>query len=347
LPVHGKVSKIIAVALAVAGLVAAVAAGPAAAGSAPGQFGLVPAPAPGGAARGYFTMTIAPGGTARDSIVFRNYGATTEVLRADVASGTTAADSGSAFGGLSGACAGTACWVTGIPGEITLRPYASRTVPFQVAVPGRTQPGQYLAGITAQPATRPRPVRLKGNGHSTPQIVFIGRVTIGVAVTVGKLAELDTRLAVTGVTASWMVTAVRLAVGVDNHGHRFTKANGAVSCTLGATTRRYAVHMDTVLPGQGAALPVTGTGMGAGAWLCTVRLKDSGGAIDTWSGDVTVPGTVPPAPERVASGEYAYTANTSMPSWAMALFVLGALILSLSVILLRRGRMRRGGRSGS
>jgi hypothetical protein len=293
-------------------------------------------------------MTVAPGGTTTDVVVFANGGATTQVLTAGTTEGTTAANSGSAFRNLTGTCTGVACWVTGIPKTITLPPHTSESVTFRVTVPAGARPMQYLAGITARPAALPQPVPLKSSGHSATKVTIVTQVTIGVAITVGQLASLHTSVDVTRVTAGWIGTLVRLSVDVRNGGQRFTKGNGDLSCTLGGTTRTYLMDMNTVLPGDGTALPVNGTGMHVGNWLCTARIKDSGGSTATWTGKVVVASAAPAATKRVASGVYVVPPGGGIPGWAIALIVLaGLILLSLWAVLFRRGRNRNLSNPGS
>jgi hypothetical protein len=356
---HRKLSRVAAVAsatavLAIAGTVnqataavglqakSALPATTAAGGPDSGQFSIAPVPASDGAPRGYFMMTLDAGATARDEIVLTNGGTTPLQLKVGTTNGTTATNSGSAFENLPAKCTGAACWVTGLPATVTVPPHTRESLPFRVAVPAGTQSMQYLAGITAQPAARSKPVSIKSSGHAATRVVIVTQITIGVAVTVGSLASLPSKVAITGITANWIGTLVRLSADVRNEGERFTKGTGRMSCTLGGTAHTYPVSMGTVLPGDGAVLPVNGTGMRAGAWQCTLKIEDSGGTTDTWSGSVTVPDTKQAAPKQVAKGDYAFASdNGGIPAWAITLMVLGGLIvLSLWAVLLRRGRNR-------
>jgi hypothetical protein len=318
---------------------------PAMRGSAPGQFTIGPAPAPDGAPRGYFIMAIAPGGSDHDVIDFSNGSSTTQKISVGTTNGLTATDSGSAFGDLAGACSGIGCWITGLPTTITLAPDTTEEVGFLVKVPADAKPMQYLGGITARPTTAPRPAATKAAGRTSTHVIIVAQVTIGVAITVGRLASLRTRLDMTGVTATWIDSLVRLSVDVRNRGQRFTKGTGNVSCTLNGTTRSYPLDMDTVLPGDGAALPVNGLGMHTGVWLCTVKIKDSGGRTDTWTGDVTVPSTVAAATKRIAPNDYVVPSEPGIPGWAIALMVLAGLILfSIWALILRRSHDRNRGK---
>jgi hypothetical protein len=346
---HRKLFRGAAVAAAIAALTAAGPVGQATAstalpemrGSAPGQFTIGPALAPDGAPRGYFIMAIAPGGTDHDVIDFTNGGSTTQKITVGTTNGLTATDSGSAFGDLARACAGIGCWVTGLPSTITLAPDTTEAVGFLVKVPADAKPMQYLAGITARPAATPQPAATKAKGHTATRVIIVTQVTIGVAVTVGRLASLRTRVDVTGMTATWIGSLVRLSVDVRNRGQRFTKGAGDVRCALNGTTRSYPLDMDTVLPGDGAALTVNGLGMHTGTWLCAVKIKDSGGRTDTWTGDVTVPGTVAAATKQIAPNDYVVPSSPGIPAWAIVLMVLAGLILfSIWALILRRNHDR-------
>jgi hypothetical protein len=339
------------VAAAAATALAAGPVGPAAAATpapapVPGQFTVAPAPGPDGQARGYFQLSVGPGGSATDVVVFGNDGAVADRLRVGVTDGLTAVNSGSAYGALGGACAGAACWVVGIPPTVTLPPHTQEQLTFRVTVPPGTRPAQYLAGITATPDGPGRPVPVKTSRHASTQVIVVPRVVIGVAVTVGALAKLPVKTEITGVTADWIDGLVRLTVRVRNTGQRFTKGTGTISCGSGRAMHSFGLFMDTVLPGQGAGLPVNAVGLRPGAWPCTVRIKAVGGGTATWAGTVTVPGTVPAATRRIADGDYVVPAG-GIPGWAVVLMVLGGLIvLSLWAVLLRRERDRKLGNRG-
>jgi hypothetical protein len=98
--------------------------------------------------------------------------------------------------------------------------------------------------------------------------------------------------------------------------------------------------METVLPGGRAVLPVNAPGLAAGTITCAVRLRDPAGDRFTWSGQVRVPGRVHTRMVHVARGVYAALPQSTVPPWAIALMIIGALILAtmLAQILLRRRR---------
>ena len=302
-------------------------------------YTLAPAPGANGQPRGYFTLSAAPGSSTTDVVVIGNPEPVAQRLRVGVTAGMTAANSGSAFSALTARCTGTACWVTGLPQVVTLPPNTKDWVRFQVKVPADVRPAQYLAGIAVTPDVLPRPVRVGSEGHTSSEVLLVSRVVIGVAVTVGKLAALQIRTEITGVTGGWLNGVIRLNVGVRNVGQRFTYGNGTIACSLGSAKYSYRLSMDTVLPEEGAGLAVNGLGMRAGTWRCTARIKDSGGNVPVWTGLVTVASTTP-ATRQIAPGVFVAPPSEGIPLWAILLMVLGGLILvSLwAAILLRRQR---------
>ena len=333
---HGASIAVAAVTAAVFGVTGLA---PASAASTPGvvSFGLAAAPTAAGHPRPYFKLTIAPGGSARDIVIVTNTGTRTERLMVGTSRGLTAANSGSAFGDFSRTCAGVGCWVTGLLATVTLPPGTGRALGFRVAVPAGTPPAQYLAGITVVAAAPPRSVRVKPHGHGSVRVVVIGQVTIGVAITVGSLARLRTRLAIPAVTAGSIGSLQRLYVQVRNTGQTFAQANGTVSCLAGGQDHLYRILIDTVLPGGAAVLPINVPGLGSGKLPCTARLRDDAGHAVTWSG--TVDTAAPPATTTIHTGDGTYAtvpdpSAPSVPAWAIALMVLGALILAALVRVL-------------
>jgi hypothetical protein len=318
---------------------------PASASSTPGavSFGLTPVPTAAGQPRPYFNLTIAPGGSASDIAIVSNDGTRTERLRVGTSRGITAANSGSAFGSFSRTCAGVGCWVTGLPGTVTLAPGTGLALGFRVAVPAGTRPGQYLAGITVAAGAPSRSVRLRSHGHVSVSVVVVDEVTVGVAITVGSLARLRTRLVVPAVTAGSFASLPRLYVHVRNTGQTFARASGTVSCRLGGQDRLFRVLIDTVLPGGQAVLPINAPGLGSGSLPCAVSLRDDVGHVVAWSGIVDAVAPTPVKTVHTGPGAYSTLPDNGVPGWAIALMVLGGLILAalVGVLVLYRRANRR------
>src|ERR1017187_10530687 len=335
----------LAVAAALAALAAVAPTLPAAAVGAGGngEFGLTPAPASDGRAAPYFMITVAAGGSATDIALISNLGKTAEQLKVSRATGVTAANGGSAFSRSFQGCSGPGCWVSGLPREVSLPVGTGEKLLFMVRVPAGTPPGQYLAGLTAEPAVLPHSVQVGSNGKATARAIIIERVTVGVAVTVGSLSGMTTRLRIPGVSGEAIGSTARLNIELANTGQTFTHGTGKASCTAAGRSRSFAVHASTVLPHDQAVIAVNAPGLPEGvAMPCAVWLRYGNGLIARWAGSVTVP--VPPRTRIIHTGPGAYSVvpDAGIPVWAIALLVIGVLLLAaMAVVLLRQRRRSR------
>jgi hypothetical protein len=310
-----------------------------------GQFGLTPVPDSAGRVAPYFMLTMAAGQTVTDTALVTNEGQVAETLKLSRATGITAGNSGSAFSQEFSGCSGTGCWVSGLTGEVALPGGATERLPFTVRVPAGTPPGQYLAGLSVESATPPPAVKVGSNGKATAKAIIVERVTVGVAVTVGVLSKLTTRLRIPDATGQAIGPTARLNIGVANTGQTFTHGAGKASCTVAGKSHSFGVYADTVLPHDQAVIAVNAPGLPEGvAMPCTVWLGYGNGLTARWAGSVTVP--VPPPTRIVHTGPGAYAAipENGIPAWAIVLIVIGVLVLvALTVLLLL---MRRRNRSG-
>jgi hypothetical protein len=308
-----------------------------------GQFGLTPAPDSAGSVAAYFMLTMAAGESMTAAALVSNEGHVTETLKLSPATGVTAGNGGSAFSDEFQACAGAGCWVGGLAGEVTLPGGGVKRVPFTVRVPAGTPAGQYLAGLTVEAAVPPASVQVGSNGKATARAVIIERVTVGVAVTVGVLSQMTTRLRIPDVSGQAIGPTARLNIEVANTGQMFTHGTGQASCTAAGRRRSFSVYASTVLPHDQAVIAVNAPGLPEGVSMpCAVRLGYGNGLIATWTGLVTVP--APPRARIVHTGpgDYSVVPYAGTPVWAVALLVIGVLVLAaLAAVLLRLRRRSR------
>jgi hypothetical protein len=330
---------------ALAALAAAAPVPPAAAATAggTGQFGITPAPRD-GVSPPYFTMTLAAGQSATGTAIITNAARTATKLKLSRTTGVTAGNGGSAFSQPFQRCAGPGCWVTGLPRTVTLPGRTQERLTFRVRVPPRTPPGQYLAGLSAELAAKPRAVQVGSNGKGAlARAIIVREVTVGVAVTVGSPSQLTTRLRIPAVSGVAIDRLARLNILLRNTGQTFTHARGHASCTAAGRRHTYLVYAGTVLPHGQAEIPANAPGLPEGtAMPCTVRLRYGPGLTASWTGSVTIP--APPAGRIVHTGPGAYSVipPNTIPAWAIALIVIGALaLLAMAASLLRTRRRSR------
>jgi Bacterial protein of unknown function (DUF916) len=310
-----------------------------------GQFGLTPVPDSAGRAAPYFMLTMAAGESATDTALVSNEGQVAEKLKLSRATGVTAGNGGSAFSQEFQGCSGTSCWVSGLAGEVTVPAGAAERLQFTVRVPAGTPPGQYLAGLTVEAATPPPSVQVGSNGKATARAIIIERVTVGVAVTVGVLSRMTTRLRIPDVTGEAIGPTARLNMDLANTGQTFAHGTGKASCTVAGKSHSFAVHAATVLPHDQAVIAVNAPGLPEGvAMPCAVWLGYGNGLIARWAGSVTVPALPRTHIVHTGPGAYSVIPNNGIPAWAIALIVIGVLVLVLAAwaVVLLRLRRRSG-----
>lgn len=334
--------RILAAAVGLAMLSVLTSARPAAAGGGLNEpFGLTPIVGGAGHAASYFILSVAPGHSVTASAFISNPGRAAKELKISRSTGATAANGGTTFTQAFQNCSAAGCWVTGLPASVTLPPGTGERLQFRVSVPPGTTPGQYLAGITAEVAGTPSPVRVHSNGKATGKVTIIEQVTVAVAVTVGPLSALTTRLTIPGVSAALIGPTTRLNIRLRNTGQTFAHGTGSGYCGATGKRRLFAVYASTVLPHSQALIAANIPGAPDGATMqCTVRLDYGHGQVATWSGPVTVPDASTSRIVHTGPGAYSVVPAGGIPAWATALIVIGVLLLAAAVVVLVRIRGR-------
>jgi hypothetical protein len=307
-----------------------------------GEFGLALEPGLQGQSAPYFQLAVAPGQAVTAAVVVANLAPHAQTLALGHAVGVTSGNGGSAYLPATRRCHGPACWVTGLPSRITLPAGYRELVSFMVRVPRRTPPGQYLSGIAAAPATRPAPVKVGSNGSSSAQAVILDAVTIGVAVTVGDLSSLVSRLSIRGVRGMTEGPVARLNVSLYNTGQTFAKGTGQASCQVAGRRSTYRLYAGTVLPGGHALIAVNAPGLPEGTTVpCAILLRYGKSQVLRWSGPVAIPGRPAGRPVRTGNGAYSLLSQNGIPAWGVALIIIGLLLLAAVSVLLYRQRRPR------
>lgn len=301
-------------------------------------FGLSPY----GGSAPYFTLNVAPGHSVTTSALLSNPSNTTEKLIISRSTGVTAGNGGTAFRQAFGRCSGVGCWITDLSPTVTLLPGTGERVQFTVTVPRGTKPGQYLAGVTAEEAAKPKPVKVRANGKANGRVIILDQVTVAVAVTVGMASKLTTRLEIPGVSAIAIGSMIRLNIDLANAGQTFAHGNGTATCGATGQRRTYKFYASTVLPKERAVIAANLLGLAAlGTTVpCTVRIGYADHQTAIWSGMVTMPAAATSRVVHTGLGAYSSIPAGGIPPWATALIVIGVLLLAAAVVLLVRVRGR-------
>jgi len=226
---------------------------------------------------------------------------------------------------------------------MTLGPGARRVLSFTVKVPPGAAPRQYLAGITVEPSRLPRPVPVASWTKASASVVIIDQVSLGLAVTVGPLSKMRSLLAVRGVSLGRIGDTSRLSILVHDGGQEFEKANGAATCATGADRAKVPFVMNTVLPGENAALPVNlPRQLAKPTVACSIQFQYGHGQVTTWFGSVSSPSSPPTIEVHTGPGDYVTLPATGTPTWAFAVIIVGGLAVLASgtviALLVRRRR---------
>jgi hypothetical protein len=303
-----------------------------------GLFAIAPALTPHGRPRAYFQLAVAPGNTVTDTVVVANLASYPQTLALHPAIGVTSGNGGYSYRAITGRCHGYACWVTGLPSRITLPGKRSQSLSFTVQVPPRTPPGQYLSGISVEPATRPAPVGLGSNGSAGTQAVIIHIVTVGVAVTVGDPSSLIDRLSIRSVQATAAGSTARLNIGVYNTGQAFAGGTGQVSCPAGRL-HPYRFYTNTVLPGDHALIPVNAPALPEGTTVpCAIQVRYGKSQVASWFGQVALPKSQNVRMVPNGKGGYVVASPPGFPRWAIGLITVSLLLAAAVVYLFSRQR---------
>jgi hypothetical protein len=328
-------------ALAALGAVAPGAHGAAAASVTPGcsTVHVGPLPVAGERVGDYFALGVSAGQRREGELVVAN--PTARPCRVGLlgAVGHTAQNSGDSYVPIPAGshCAGSACWLAGVPRTVTVPAYGRVTVPFSVTVPAGTVPGEYLAGIIGQPVGVVDAANRPG-----VHVRVITRVAIGVAVTVPGQLRPHLMIPTVSLAAGTDVGASVLEVTETDGGNTWEHPVGTATIDVRGRSVTVPVKSDTVLPGGRATIAASTGSIPAGTHPARVVLwYDEHRKFAVWEGGLhfAAPPTVKrvgnriivTAPARVLTRP----ARAELPLWMIGLLVIvGILSLSLCILVL-------------
>lgn len=210
------------------------------------------------ATQSYFILSAVPGATLRDRVLVTNGAgapATLELYAVDAVTGQT---SGAVFPNRDTPPRGPGSWLKLAQDGVVVPPGATLPVDFELRVPADARPGQYLAGIVAQPppgAATPQSTTL-GSNQGEVQVATTTRVVVAVAVTVP--GPVERKITVVGVRSASGPLGTQMVVTVRNDGTVLVKPQGTLRLKDDGGNVRTAIplRMDTILPGGSADFTV-------------------------------------------------------------------------------------------
>jgi hypothetical protein len=286
----------------------------------------------------YFRLRVGPGRAARQALIVANPQPYACKVTLRPAYGQTATNSGDTYPPAAPGhhCVETSCWLSGLPRTLTVPARTRRTVSFVISVPARAHPGEYLAGVVAQPRVHSRaPRRRRGFGAAV-----IARVAIGVAVTVP--GALRPHLTIPPVTLDRSGATPLLRIVVRDPGNTWEHPAGGAVIHVGKQRRMLGVRASTVLPRDSATLTLPVAHIPRGSWSTLVELwYDHHRKKAVWRGDLGYP-TPPKTSARPGAQPTAVVVTGGVPLWAKVLIAaLSGVVLALLVAAFLLWRRRR------
>jgi hypothetical protein len=241
------------------------------------HFGIKPQEA----GRAYFEYTLEAGQEVTDVLVAHNASETPLVLNLDVVRGKTMSTGGITFAQDT---SGAAQWVTlADAGTVVVPQQSSLELPFRVAIPPGTPPGEYVVGFLATPADGSHQYQLASNTQSNLQVQVVSQVGVALILTVPSASRCETTissLASTSHNGRW-----KFGIGLQNTGNMHIKGRGEVvarAASGGEPIVQTPFEIDYFIPGDTIEYPLTvETYPAAGDYQIDVTLlTDCGYAAD-------------------------------------------------------------------
>lgn len=301
-----------------------VAASAAAAPDTTVTWSVKPADTAQGRDRPNYAYDLAPGGTVGDALYVANRSAEPITLQVYAADGFLTEDG--ALDILAGGSASTdlGSWVSIETTELTLDSGADAEVPFTVAVPSDTPPGDYAAGIVASMSV-------------TSDTGTVTERRLGSRMHLRVLGDLAPALTVDGVSVDYHGTANPLEAGSATVRYTLTNAGNArldpdvdvaLSGPLGWARVTAADDAPELLPGSSLERTVEVAGVAPLGLLAAEVTATSQVVTRTLAG--TEPSTFDPLVSQATA------ATAAMPWTAMAILAVLALIVLWRIVAARR-----------
>lgn len=297
-------------------------------------FGVEPAPGS-TVANGYFSLELAPGGTATQAVRVSNQTGKDADVRLAAVDATTAQQGGVAYGATGSTPTADGAWIALSTTEVRLPAGTSQDVAFEVSVPDDARHGVHLAGIIAYSPQAQTTETVETEGKAGAALYIESRRALAVQILLpGPAAP---RLVVSGVTTEARPNGLNLMVGISNEGTGLTKGRGHITLS-GPSSFSADFDIDTVVPATSFVYPVVWTKTpDSGTYQAKVTI-DYGDQRAVWEGAFDV-GRVEQADleNRVVPSESTSAgADRSGPPLALSVGAVVAVAAFVAVTMWRR-----------
>jgi hypothetical protein len=321
--------------MAFAGLALVPAASAHAAGEATDQ---IAAAVPDGASTSpngdFYLLEGAPGAVITQPIKIANTNRHPVDVTIEPVDAGTSSSTGTQYEEPGTAKARTARWISVSSPQITLGADKERTLPFTVRIPEGTQPGQYLAAMSASVPKDPAAKRGAKPNQAAMSLQFTFQRVIAVQINVpGPMAP---KLVVTGAQPKATPDGVSLGLHIANQGNAFAHGKGSVR--VASTNTDVNFRIDTFVSGTSIVMPVKWTSeVVPGTHKVQVDLQYEDGRRTSWNADIVIAGAAQAALEQALNN--LHVTQGGGPPWLLILAViLGVFFIAGAVTLRRRGR---------
>lgn len=290
-----------------------------------------------GREKGYVYVMGKAGGRYRAAVVVRNITKEALTLHLKAVDATTGTYGGVSYGLPEDETRDVGSWIQLERSSLELAPGATVEVPLSITVPAGAAAGDHVGGIAIwEPQKSPSSVTTVADNQAGAVITIQRRLVIAVHVRVAGPAQ--PHLTITGVKAVGRPQGLYLDIAMENDGQLLTKGEGLVELPQHGFSKKF--DLETFLPQTVIAYPVLWTAQApSGTYPCHVVLRyDQGRKIAEWRGNVTVgEAAMRELSERLVHEKGAAGGLWGPITWAV-LGALGAAVLLLFGLLLRRRR---------
>ena len=299
---------------------------------------------------GYFVYNPAPGAERNGAIVVSNTGHQTGTVKLYPVDATTGRTTGTVYL-TNRKPSGFGTWVQLASSSLTLAPGQHVTVPFTLRVPASAKPGQWVAGIVAEPTHTAQGAKTSSTSNVRIRIRNLTIIAVETDVPGPPIVSFRIGPVTTGGQHGFHEVLVRFT----NTGNQLRKPRGTVTVrdAQNKVVETLTYVMDTFLPQTSIPYPLLlKKALRPGDYRADIQLvtTDASGAIETVKAtrsfsvskhDVTQVFTSsnPTQPPTGAGG-----GGSTSPPWAwIAAAAIGVLVLALLVFqLFRRWRRSAG-----